>query len=87
MRYHPASNGLWAFLVVLSFAILSNCYRNGEKALVLRPSHRARNLNRASPDPVAAILDKDHDSPAAYDFGNPDATSTSAAACKRILAL
>ncbi|KAJ4147716.1 hypothetical protein LMH87_002224 [Akanthomyces muscarius] len=79
MRYHPTLKGLWAFLVLSFFAILANCYRNGEQALVLRPSHRARIFNRATFDSAAIIPNDGHDSPAAYDV-NPDATASSTAA-------
>ena len=83
MRYHPTSKGFWAFLVLSQFVILTNCYRHGEQAVVLRPAHRARIVHRAAFGSAAIIPNDDHDSPAAYDFGNPDATTSSTSAGKR----
>lgn len=86
MRYHRTSKGLWAFLVLSCFAVLSSCYRNGDHESVLRPFHRASIINRAIFGSVATTTDDDYDSPAAYDFSNTDTTTASAATCKKPLA-
>ncbi|KAM3538033.1 hypothetical protein ARSEF1564_009054 [Beauveria bassiana] len=79
MRYHRTSKGLWAFLVLSCFAVLSSCYRNGDHESVLRPFHRASIINRAIFGSAATTTDDDYDSPAAYDFSNTDTTTASAA--------
>ncbi|KAM3504207.1 hypothetical protein MY11210_008442 [Beauveria gryllotalpidicola] len=80
MRYHRTSKGLWAFLVLSCFAVLSSCYRNGDHELVLIPFHRASIINRAILGSAATTTDDDYDSPAEYDFSNTDTTTASTAA-------
>ncbi|OAA72114.1 hypothetical protein ISF_01187 [Cordyceps fumosorosea ARSEF 2679] len=80
MKYHPASGGFWAFLAIACFAVLSNCLHLGDQVLVLRPSYRSRVLDRSMLLLAASAPDDENDSPAAYDFGNPDDSTAPTAA-------
>ncbi|ATY61059.1 hypothetical protein A9K55_005605 [Cordyceps militaris] len=79
MRYQPASCGLWVFLALCSFAVLSDCHRNGQQVVGLKTPHRSQLLKRAVFAPAVSAPDDEYDSPVAYDFGSPDASPESTA--------
>lgn len=78
MRYNPPAAGLVALLVAFVFAVVSDGYHiAGQKALLLKPSHRGRIINARSYSESPLSEDDEYDLPPAYDFDGLSSTTSS----------